>query len=114
MKYSTTMIPAIKRTCQTLTGFFLKFMLRFPFVGRVIWIVYHIPAGETRAAAQISLRAFLKTKKSTNFPQATDRCKAKNAGILCGFRVFLTQQLALIVGKVYDFDFSDSPQEPVD
>ena len=56
------------------------------------------------------IRAFLKTKKWTDFPQATDRYKAKNAGILCGFRVFLTQQLALIVEKVYDFDFSDSPK----
>jgi len=37
------------------------------------------------------IRAFLKTKKWTDFPQATDRYKAKNAGILCGFRVFLTQ-----------------------
>ena len=36
-------------------------------------------------------RAYLKTKKSPNFPQATDRYKAKSAGILGGFRAVLTQ-----------------------
>ena len=36
-------------------------------------------------------------------------CKAKSAGILCGFRAFLTQQPPLPVEKDENFDFSESP-----
>jgi len=57
----------------------------------------------------VIIRAYLKTKKSTDFSQRASRdIRQKNAGILCGFRGFLTQQMLLFVEKDKNYDFSDA------
>jgi len=56
----------------------------------------------------VIIRAYLKTKKSTDFLQRASKYKAKNAGIFCGFRGSLTQQMLLFVKKDKNSDFSDA------
>ena len=50
----------------------------------------------------------MKRGKLPDFSQAARGCKAKNTGILAGFRVFSTPQTPLFAEKDRDFDFSNS------
>ncbi len=61
-------------------------------------------------SSTLSSRACLKIEKLTDFSQGASSHKAKNAGILDGFRVFLTQWMPFPVEKDKFSIFQTAPK----